>query len=154
SGAASLGQQCLYAALVIRIEEREQEAYRVGFGSRRDGVADGRFCLLVVELEPDAAVSVEPLADFQTPLARHDGFRRGDLDSVEMRRGLSTNLQQIAEAFGDEQRNGCPLPLNQSVGSYRRAMREPRHVVHLKMSPGENLFQPRRDRLRGIDGRR
>ena len=105
---------------------------------------------MLVELEPDAAIGIQPLADFEPTLARHQRIRCVDLETIKMRPGLAADLQQVAKAFCDEQGDGRSLPLNQGVGRNRRAVRQTRHLAHVEVLPAENLFEARRDRLRRI----
>src|SRR2546428_6100302 len=66
----------------------------VGLRARRHRVANGGPRLLLVELEPDAAIGIQPLADFEPTLARHQRIRCVDRKSTR----LNSSHDQISYA--------------------------------------------------------
>ena len=71
-----------------------------------------------------------------------------------MRPDLPPDLDQIAEAFGDHQRDLAAAPLDQRVGGDRRAVREPRDGVKGDAVARLKLAQAVDHRVRGIARRR
>ena len=122
-----LAQRLADAALVLGVQEREQQAHRdrldVGLAQRLDRLADA----VVVE-RLDLAVRAHPLAHGEAQVARHERLRPALGEVVERRAVLARELDQVAEALRGDERGARAAALEQRVGGDRHPVREGRHV--------------------------
>ena len=112
--------------LVGRVEEGEQQAHGSGFrveGSHRlHDAADlsGR------EVSDDLPGGTDPLGDLDHQVARHEGRRTVRRQVVELRPVLSSDLEDVAEALGHDQRGLRSPSLEHGVRGHGRSVHEPR----------------------------
>ncbi len=106
-----------HRVLVRRVAEREQEAdrdcLRIDVAERRD-VERG-----------DDAVRPHPLAHGVALLERDERLGVVDVEPVEVRPVLASQVQKVLEALGGDERRARSLPLEQRVRRDRRAVGEP-----------------------------
>ena len=113
--------------LVRGIEEREQEAHRAGVGLRvADRFTSARQRVARSSARMRLAVRRDALGRLEAQFARHQRRRIVVLQAEHCRADLPPDLDQVAEAFGDDQRDLAAAPLDQRVGGDRGAVREPR----------------------------
>ena len=115
------------APLVLRVQEREQQAHRdgldVGLAQRLDRLGDA----VVVE-RLDLAVRAHPLAHGEAQVARHERLGTALGEVVEGGAVLARELDQIAEALRRDERGARAAALEQRVGGDRHPVRERRDV--------------------------
>ena len=103
--------------LVRRVAEREQEAdgdrLRIDVAERRE-VERG-----------DDALRPHPFADGVALLERDERLGVVDVEPVEVRPVLASQVQQVLEALGGDERRARSRPLEQRVRRDRRAVGEP-----------------------------
>ena len=123
-----LAQRLADAALVLRMQEGEEEAHgdRLDPG-RADRLDRGRERALVERHEH--AVGPHALAHGEPELARDERRRvvRGEV--VERGARLAADLDHVAEALGRHERGPRPAPLEQGVRRDRRPVREDVHLA-------------------------
>ena len=73
-----------------------------------------------------SAIRGDAFRRLEAQLARNQRRRMVRLQARNMRADLPSDLDQIAEAFGGDQRDLAAPPLDQRIGGDRRAVREPR----------------------------
>ena len=125
--AERLAHRLADAALVVGVQEREQQAHRdrldVRLAQRVDRLGDA---VLVERL--DLAVRAHALAHGEAQVARHERLGAALGEVVEGRAVLARELDQVAEALGGDERGARAAALEQRVGGDRHPVREGRHV--------------------------
>ena len=115
------------AALVLGVQEREQQAHRdrldVGLAQRLDRLAHA---VVVERLE--LAVRAHALAHGEAQVARHERLGAALGEVVERGAVLARELDQVAEALGRDERGARAAALEQRVGGDRHPVRERRDV--------------------------
>ena len=109
---------------VHRIEIGMQEAHRdrgrAGFLDRGDGLVQRG----LIEWNQDLAIRLEPLAHAKSQFARHQRLRRRRAQIVAVGLEALAHFDDVAMAFGGQQRDLGALALQQRVGRNRRAMNQ------------------------------
>ena len=102
------------------MQEADRDAFD-GFGAEGgDEGGDGPF----VERQEDVAVVVEPFGDGQPEVAGHEGLREGDVEVVLVVAALIAEGEDVAEAFGGDQRGAGALAFDDGVGGEGGAVDE------------------------------
>ena len=126
---------------MIRVLEREEQAYRAGVGfdssDLRHRLADG----VVFERPHHPPAGRHPLVDFDPALARDQGRGLVAVEIEHVRPDLPADLQKVAESGGGEQDHPPAAALDDGVGRDRGAVRQPPHVTKRHPRGGE-LVQP------------
>ena len=104
----------------IGMQEANRDRGRAGFLDRGDGIAERGG----IERYQDLATRLQPFAHAKTPLARHQRLRRRRAQIVAVGLEAFAHLDDVAMAFGGEQRDFRALALQQRVGGNRRAMHQ------------------------------
>src|SRR4051794_4062860 len=138
--------------LVRGIEKREKKAHRAGVRLRRADLLHQRVERTGLERAYRAAVGRDALGRLEAKLARHQRGRIVRLQVEHLGTNLPPDLDQVAETFGDHQRDLAAAALDQRVRRNRGAVREPRDRAEIDAVPGQ-LAQARDDGLRRIGGR-
>jgi hypothetical protein len=109
--------------LVLRMQEREQEADRdgldLGLAQRGDDLGQR---VLVERLQ--LAVGPHPLAHAEAQVAGHQRGRAAAREVVEVRPGLAADLQDVAEARRRHEGRARAAALQQRVGRHRHPVGE------------------------------
>ena len=144
-----LAQRLADPPLVLRVQEREEQADRDRLDPRRAHGLDRRRERPLVERHDDA-VGPHPLAHGEPQLARDERRRAVRRQVVERGPVLAADLDHVAEALGRDERGAGAAPLEQRVRRDRRPVRE-----HADRPPIPAARQRRRDPARlapGTDG--
>ena len=104
------------APLVAVVDIGKQQTHRAGLGARSERRGDRLIDRRIAQRQDRFSGGRHPLLDLETPLAWHQRCRVVDLEVVHMGPRLTSNLQQIAEALGRDQRDRAALSLDQRVG--------------------------------------
>jgi hypothetical protein len=127
-----------------------------GSADAGDGLVEGG----LIERDQNIAVGLQPLANAEAQLARHQRLRRRRTQIIAVGFEALAHFNDVAMAFGGEQRHSGALALQQRVGRNRGAMNQAlgrgQHVRARNVQPQRQFFQPRHDadRLVGRRGRR
>ncbi len=110
----------------------------------------------LVERPKFVAAEIQPAADFAHQSQRHDplGLHPEIGIAVALGHGLPGDLENMAEACGDDEAERIDPALQQRVGRNRRAVGEPRHVGDAGPHVGENLMHAANEADRGVRRRR
>ena len=108
--------------LVLRIDVRVDETD----GDRLDLLLDQPLGKPIEGLEVDRHQDLSPgtraLIDLETQAPLDQWLRLAEAQVVESRRTEPTELENVAESPGGEQRDPAPLALDHGVGGHRRAV--------------------------------
>ena len=122
-----LAHRLAHAPLVLRVQEREQQADRDGVDLRlAQRVERALQALLVERLE--LALRPHPLAHGEAQVARDERLGPALGEVVERRAVLARELDQVAEALGRDERGARAAALEQRVGGDRHPVGEGGHV--------------------------
>ena len=96
----------------------------------------------LVERPDFLAEEIHAAADFAHMAQRHDPFRfHPEIGiAVALRHRLACDLEDMAEAFGDDEAETGDFALQQRVGGNRGAMRQAGEVVNRRAAGGENFL--------------
>ena len=139
--------------LVRGVEEREQQAHRAGIGLRLADRLHQRRQRVGRKRADRLAVGGDALGRLEAQFARHQRRRVVVLQAEHMRADLPADLDQVAEALGDDERDLAAAPLDQRIRRDGRAVREPRDRRQLDAVAGRKLAQAGNHR-QGRVGRR
>jgi len=139
---------------VLVVDIGEQQAYRAGFGARREGLLHRVAECVICHRRLGAAVGGHPLGDLEAALARHQ--RRGmvELHVVHVRPGLAADLEQVSEALRGDQGHRRALALDQRVGGDRGSVADAGDVGGGDAVFGAHRAEPVEDCLLWIVRRR
>ena len=136
-----------YPALVLRVDEREEQAHRDAFGSGGDEPVERISHRGFVERLDDLARRADPLLHPDPHGARREEHRGLGVepDLVHLASHLAPDLEGVAEPLGGDDSEPAALSLQHRVGRHRGAVRE--------LGQGAGLDPLRRKALDGRERR-
>ena len=140
-----------YPALVLRVDERKEQADRDAFGSRRNEPVERGPRRIFVERLDGLAARPNPLPHPEAHRARGEEHRRLGVepDLVHLAPHLAANLEGVAETLGGDDPEPAALSLQHRVGRHRGAVRELGNRGGRNPLPGK-AFDGGEGRLAGV----
>ena len=138
----------------VGMQEADRDRGRTGVFDGGDGVAERSR----VQRRQNLATGAKPFPHAKAAFTWHQRFRRRRAQIVTVRLQAFAHLDDVAMAFGGQQRDFCPLALQQRVGRDRRAVNQPigrsQHFRARHAQSSRQFFQARHDAERLVGRRR
>ena len=147
---AGLLERLAKLALVVGVLEGKQQTDRAGLHVERTHRLNRGADRRRLEGLHDHTAGGDALVHLHSPLAIHEGRGKVSKQIEHVGTGLTADFQEIAKAGGGEQGNPPAAALNQRVGSYRGAVREPGEVREIDREARGQLPQSFQDCACGI----
>ena len=136
----------LVLGVAVGVQQRHRDRLGLGLAQRLDQLAQR----LVGQLQ-QRAVRGHPLGDAEPPVGRRQRRGPGGTQPVELGPGLATELDQVGEAVGRDERGPGARALEQRVGGDRHPVRELADLIgagagHARAPPRRRPAPPRTGR--------
>jgi hypothetical protein len=129
--------------VAVGVEEGDNQALAAPCPRRFDRLADVTF----VERCLDGPVSAHALADAEDEFARYQRVRPRAEQAVNVRHRQPSQLEEVLEATGRDQRQACSASLDDGVDADRRAVHDRADRRHLQVVAGREQIEAGADLL-------